>query len=279
MKTELKFKELFDDLTGYLFAGDFAAVNFWFKNNIKSKKDEDKVLELILSSKNFYSFSSRFISAAEIKKETVKRNIIILDKFSLDNQFKLLDNIAIFEDLEKKHIDVLKINGKMLPKKLFKNRDLIVSLVIKLFYEKDFNLIRYINKKFNINVMDFGGKKAYFHKMTEIGDSFFYMDFDGIKVEGVDFEIKPKHDLIINYSKDKYNFLIETNTDLPEYKEVIVLKNIFEKGNFLRGMFEKEVRAKVLESIEFYKNFIDFNKLNEKIKNKKDFAIKSKIKV
>ncbi|NCP98066.1 hypothetical protein GW796_08710 [archaeon] len=233
-------------------------IDSWFENqNLSTKLVLSKKICLrILNTPFFFSFSSTSTNKKEIEECRTKREVEVLKHFSLENQLLLL-SVACIEDVNVKHIEVLKITKSK--KKMISSNSKIIAIITKLFNEENFDELEKIQNKLDFNIMDMKGSQGSFHYKSKSSHGSFSIKFD----EDI---FSPKYELIINYSDAKANFLKNKNIELPNLENIDILFNKIMKAISISTNNSSEHISKVESSFKEYIVKKRYAILNEDLK-------------
>lgn len=265
-------KEDFDMLKYYIQGGEYNEIDNWFKKNIKNEKDEDDLMKQIINTTYFFSFSSTSTSAQYVKQEKIKREKSILKNIGIKNKL-LLYCPVIIEDLNLEHLDCFDL---IKDKKTIIESSSFIREITKLFNKESFEELDNIEKKLNVDILNLKMSNVYFCHKEKYSTGAFNFNLN----EKI---FSPMDDIILNYSSEKENYLINKNIEIPnhEYANNICEKMMLIIKNDVYFGHNDNYTKKIENSLKLFKEStakLELNRfLNQSLIENKSIAKKIKI--
>lgn len=272
-KKENKINESFRALKDFVSQGDVMAINLWFEEHkVKSRPIfRKKLLNFIIKETYFFSFSSNSFNKEYLNAESQRRQLAVIKHFNLDEQLDILAISIDRRDLCSQHFKALKIKTKE-DRELIKNDNTIARTVTDLLRHQDFKLIDEIENILNYSILTQPCNSSFICYQQDNSTG---MMISKIKYPE-DFKFKPYYDILINFTSEKRDYLINKGIDLPNEKEAIeIINNI--KANLQRDSYLNRPDNIELITKNFHLYLINtrFNDLQKEISSNKNVHKKS----
>lgn len=235
-----------------------SSVQFFLDNEIiNNKKKRDSFFEFI--SDPVYFHMSKYIFNEDI---LFKNQIIFLKYFTLEQQLDLIANSMIISNFLP-YFELLPYDKRKLSdRELINNNPNIFHIVHYLFSNEYFEQIDQISHFLNVPLLDIHGKNICLCKKLNEYD-FFYNKFESV------IPLKPYYDILINFSENKANYLIENNAILFSDEEILHLNYLIHNIKGRLDIFPTTQQFKDILILEQqkYHSFIHYKKIDKNINN------------
>jgi hypothetical protein len=254
--------------------GHYNAIDEIFKEQKLNKKEKRILCHSIINNIFFFSFQSFNTNPEFITKEQTNRELAVIKHFELTEQLELLVSL---NEINNKHIDLLRCNSKNKKKLQNIDKDLISRITINSFNNENFSIIDNLETKLGYSILEDEINCFWIHYKEEYGYGAYYIMLEDKKV-------KPFYDIVLNYSLEKKTYLEKNGIILPTEKLCEEIKESLIKNLNNNPYYNKEDRNKKINNIEdgirLYLINYNYYNYNNEIKCKKlDLSSNKKTKI
>lgn len=256
-------KEHFTLLKSFVLAGNIEQIDVWFSKHFDYQDEQENgyLSQLIRNTTHFYAQkksdynSPPTINLKTIEEEGKKRHLAIIKHFPPREQLSLIHDLLLIENhqMDEDYFSLINYTGEN-KEKGFLLHSSWVKIIAECFFQEQFNLIDYIEHRFQ-------------HDFLNQADKSIALHYDEDTFHGVTFAsdqnafFKAYFDIMLYYSETKKAYLKEKGIELPNHHDAVFLQNKI----MARHDYPREGMVKLVGNLKAYQAKLRYDNLNNQI--------------